>query len=98
MANEIMLTPDELRAQARQIRVYKENQKSVMSRITNLVQTLSAVWKGPAQTAFVQKYMSMQPTYNSFQQAIEEFAMLLEEHADRMEKVDRDMASRISKI
>lgn len=98
MANEIMLTPDELRAQARQIRVYKENQKSVMSRITNLVQTLSAVWKGPAQTAFVQKYMSMQPACNSFQQAIEEFAMLLEEHADRMEKVDRDMASRISKI
>ena len=70
----------------------------MMSRITYLVQTLSAVWKGPAQTAFVQKYMSMQPTYNSFQQAIEEFAMLLEEHADRMEKVDRDMASRISKI
>ena len=98
MANEIMLTPDELRAQARQIRAYKENQKSVMNRITNLVQTLSAVWKGPAQTAFVQKYMSMQPTYNSFQQAIEEFAALLEQHADRMEKVDRDMAGRISKL
>ncbi len=98
MANEIMLTPDELRAQARQIRAYKENQKSVMNRITNLVQTLSAVWKGPAQTAFVQKYMGMQPTYNSFQQAIEEFAALLEQHADRMENVDRDMAARISKL
>ena len=62
MANEIMLTPDELRAQARQIRAYKENQKSVMNRITNLVQTLSVVWKGPAQPAFVQKYMGLQPT------------------------------------
>lgn len=98
MANEILLTPEELRARARQIRSLKESQKSTMNRITNVVQTLSVAWKGSAQTAFVQKYMSMQPTYNSFQQAIEEFAVLMDEHAERMEKVDRDMAGRINRI
>ncbi len=98
MANEILVTPEELREKARQIRNLKENHISTMRRITNLVYGLAPVWSGSAQTAFVQKYTGMQPTYTSFQKAIEEFAVLMEEHADRMEKADRNMALKIRQI
>ena len=98
MANEIMLTPEELRRQARQIRMLENADKNVMWRLTHLVQTLTVAWNSPSQAAFVNKYMSMQPTVDSFHQAIEEFAVLMEKHAERMEKVDQDMASKINKL
>lgn len=98
MANEILLTPEELRGQARQIKALKNADKNTMWNLTRLVQTLTVAWNSPSQEAFVNKYMSMQPTVDSFHQAIEDFAVLMEKHADRMEKVDRDMADRISRL
>lgn len=98
MANEILVTPEQLREKAKEIRALKEGQVGIMRKITNLVYSLSQIWSGAAQTAFVQKYTSMQPTYTSFQNAIEEFAVLMEEHADRMEKADNDMALKIRQI
>lgn len=98
MANEILLTPDELRGKAREIRMLKQNDQKIMWRLTLLVQTLTVAWKSPSQEAFVQKYMSMQPTVDSFHQAIDEFAALMEKHADRMEEVDNNMAGRINRL
>lgn len=98
MANEILVTPEELRMQARQIRALKAADTNIMWRLTMLVRTLTVAWNSPSQAAFVQKYMSMQPTVESFHQAIEEFAVLMDEHADRMEGVDRDMADRIRRL
>lgn len=98
MANEILVTPEELRTKARQIRALKAADVNVMWRLTMLVRNLTVAWNSPSQAAFVAKYMSMQPTVTSFHQAIEEFAKLMEEHADRMERTDRDMADRIRKL
>lgn len=98
MANEIMLTPEEMRRQARQIRMLKNADKNVMWNLTRLVQTLTVAWNSPSQVAFVNKYMSMQPTVDSFHEAIEEFAVLMEKHAERMERVDQNMADRIRKL
>lgn len=98
MAKEILLTPDELRIQAKQIRNLKAADINIMWRMTKLVTYLTVAWQSPAQVTFVQKYMSMQPTVNSFHQALEDFAKLMEEHADRMEGVDRDMVDRIKRL
>lgn len=98
MANEILVTPEGLRAQARRIRAMKEYDRGIMWRITNLVQTLTVAWNSPSQAAFVEKYMGMQPVVENFHQAIEEFAALMDEHADRMEKTDGDLAREINKL
>lgn len=98
MTNEILVTPEELRIKAHQIRALKAADKNIMWRLTMLVKTLTVAWNSPSQMAFVEKYMSMQPTVESFHQAIEEFADLMDEHANRMEETDRGMAGRINKL
>ena len=96
MAKEIMVTPEALRAQARQVRALGDADRNTIRRLTNLVQTLTVAWNGPSQVAFVEKYMSMQPTVESFHKAIEDFAKLMDEHAGRMESTDRNLAIKIS--
>lgn len=98
MANEILVTPEEMRHRAKMIGALEEYDRGIMWRITTLVQTLTVAWNSPSQVAFVEKYMSMQPAVESFHQAVKEFAVLMEEHANRMEKVDQNMAQRIEKL
>lgn len=98
MAKEIMVTPQELRARARELRNYKEAHENVMNRITNLVGSVCTVWRGSAQDAFVAKYMGMKPSYTNFAQALEQHAALMEETADRLEQKDNSLGSRISNI
>lgn len=98
MAKEILLTPSELREQARRIRDLGTSDQNLMRELTNLVIGLSFVWRAQSQETFLLEYMKMQPAVKSFHQAIEEFAKLMEEFADRMEAVDRKMAGQIGRL
>lgn len=89
MADQILVNPSDLTTKSNQIRQYKESHHDIMNKITNLVMTLGEVWQGDAQNAFVSKYLSMQPVYDSFEEALEEFAALMEKVADEMMKTDQ---------
>ena len=88
MADQILVNPSDLTTKSNQVRQYKESHHDIMNKITNLVMTLGEVWQGDAQNAFVSKYLSMQPVYDSFEEALEEFAALMEKVADEMMKTD----------
>ena len=89
MADQILVHPADLTTKSNQVRQYKENHHDIMNKITNLVMTLGEVWQGEAQNAFVSKFLSMQPVYDSFEEVLEEFASLMEKVADEMVKTDR---------
>lgn len=89
MADQILVNPSDLTTKSNQVRQYKESHHDIMNKITNLVMTLGEVWQGDAQNAFVSKYLSMQPVYDSFEEALEEFAALMEKVADEMMKTDQ---------
>lgn len=89
MAEQILVNPSDLTTKSNQVRQYKESHHDIMNKITNLVMTLGEVWQGDAQNAFVSKYLSMQPVYDSFEEALEEFAALMEKVADEMMKTDQ---------
>ena len=89
MADQILVNPSDLTTKSTQVRQYKESHHDIMNKITNLVMTLGEVWQGDAQNAFVSKYLSMQPVYDSFEEALEEFAALMEKVADEMIKTDQ---------
>ena len=89
MADQILVNPSDLTTKSNQVRQYKESHHDFMNKITNLVMTLGEVWQGDAQNAFVSKYLSMQPVYDSFEEALEEFAALMEKVADEMIKTDQ---------
>ena len=89
MADQILVNPSDLTTKSNQVRQYKESHHDIMNKITNLVMTIGEVWQGDAQNAFVSKYLSMQPVYDSFEEALEEFAALMEKVADEMVKTDQ---------
>ncbi len=98
MAREIMLTPEELRISAGDIRKYKNSHEDIMNRMTNLVSSVCTVWRGDAQDAFVAKYMGMKSTFTNFEAALENFAVLIDETANRIEQTDNSLGSRIDGI
>lgn len=97
MASEILVIPEEMRERASKIRACGDADRATMRRLNNLVMTLTVAWDSPSQVAFVEKYMSMQPMVEKFHQAIEEFAILMDEHVTRMESTDNDLAFRINR-
>lgn len=98
MANTILLNPDTLKEQSNQIKQYKEQHKEIMTKMTNLILTIGEVWQGEAQTAFIAKYQSMQPVYDSFEDALGEFADLMQKVAEEMQNADRSGQQIISAI
>lgn len=98
MADQILVNPSDLTTKSNQVRQYKESHHDIMNKITNLVMTLGEVWQGDAQNAFVSKYLSMQPVYDSFEEALEEFSALMEKVADEMMKTDQSGKNIINSI
>ena len=98
MASVILVNPETMKQQSNEIRRYKQDHIDVMTKITNLVMSLGEVWQGEAQTAFVSKYFSMQNVYTSFENALEEFAVLMDKVATEMTNTDKSGKSTISSI
>ena len=90
MAGQILVNPGDLMNKSNQIRSYKENHHDVMTKMTNLVIHMCEVWQGEAQDAFVNKYSSMQQIFDNFEKNLEDFADLMEKIAKEMEKADQD--------
>ena len=98
MASTILVNPATMTEKSNQIRQYKEAHQEVMTKITNLVMNIGEVWQGDAQNAFISKFLSMQPVYDSFENALEEFATLMDKVAEEMKKTDEIGKNMINSI
>lgn len=98
MAQTILMTPETMRTQAAQIRQYAQEHTEIIQRMTNLVLTLDEVWTGEAQKAFLEKYQSMKGRFDSFEEALAAFAVVMEQVANQMEAADQAMKSMINSI
>lgn len=98
MANEILVNSESLREKANSIRKAKQQQKSAVQKINNLVLSVNAVFKGEAQAAFVDKFMQMKPAFSKLETNIEAYAKELEEAAARIEQSDNEFAAKIKSI
>ena len=98
MAQTLLITPETMRTQAEQIRQCAQEHTEVIQRMTNLVLTLDEVWTGNAQKEFIAKYQGMKERFDSFEQALASFAVVMEDTAGRMEAADQAMKSKINSI
>ena len=98
MAKTILANPEDLINKSTQIRQLKNRHNEAMNHITNIVMTIGEVWQGAAQDTFVNKYLSMQPFYDSFEKALEEFAALMENFANEMRTTDQSGKSLIDHV
>lgn len=92
----IQVTPDLLHGKAAELRGIRDDHDQAMARMKNLILGLNEIWKGEAQDAFVQKYQSMESTFNSFSQMVEAYASLMDTTAAGMQEKDESLASTIN--
>lgn len=88
----IQVTPDLLTGKAQELRGLRGQHDEVMAKVRTLILGLNEVWKGDAQTAFVNKYESMQSTFTQFSQMLEDYAMLMDTAANKLQETDASLA------
>ncbi len=92
----IQVTPEELRGKANELRTIKSDHDEAMAKMKTLIMGLNETWKGEAQDAFVAKFESMQPTFTSFSEMVEQYAQLMDTTANSMEETDQSLSSTIN--
>lgn len=84
MAMMSPLSWNPLLEKANELRALKAQHEEVMAMIRSLILGFNAFRTGEAQDAFVAKYESMQPTFNSFSEMLENYAKLMEISAQQL--------------
>lgn len=92
----IQVTPEMLQGKAQEVRGLKSNHDEVMAKLTNLIHALNEQWKGEAQTAFVQKYDSMQQEFKKFSELLEGYAKLMDTSAKELQSTDQALKGQIN--
>lgn len=87
----IQVTPETLRSKAGNVRSYRAEHDETMAKLKNLIYGLNEIWKGDAQTAFLAKYESMQPTFENFSELLEGYAKLMDTAANELEATDQSL-------
>lgn len=92
----IQVTPDMLKSKATELRGYNSQHQEAMNKMRTLITNLNEIWKGDAQTAFLNKYESMQSTFTNFAEMLEDYAKLMDTAAQQMQELDSSLASQMN--
>ena len=84
----IQVTPEMLRGRAGDVRKNRAEHDATIQRLNQIVFGLEDVWKGEAQTAFVERYRSMEATFKNFSEMLEGYAKLMETAANQLQETD----------
>lgn len=97
MAN-LSLSPEELRARARELEKLRQQHLALMKKMRILVLGLSDSWKGEAQEAFEKNFLSRSRTMNELSSTMEKYIDLMETAADKTENVDQTLLRSINRL
>ncbi|MBO5008348.1 MAG: WXG100 family type VII secretion target [Clostridia bacterium] len=84
----IQVTPELLREKSNEVRNLKEENAAVIQKLTALVNGLTEIWQGEAQSAFQSKFESMRSTFTQFEQLLESYAADLSTNASIYEQAE----------
>lgn len=91
----IQVTPELLTSKANELRGLKQEHDDAMAKMRNLIMGINEVWRGEAQDAYIAKYESMQTTFNTFSQMLEEYAKLMDTASQRLQESDQSLRTTI---
>ncbi len=93
MANQIRISPDEMRQKATAYRTEGGNLDSIISQMDTLLGELQNEWEGAASESYAARYEELKPSFVKARELIEEIATSLDSVAATMEQTDSDIAS-----
>ncbi len=95
MANQIRITPDQMRSRAGQYRAEADNVNGVIRKMDSLLQQLQSEWEGAASESYAARYLELKPGFQKAEELIREIATALDSTAKIVEQTDRDIASQL---
>ncbi|MBE6572791.1 MAG: WXG100 family type VII secretion target [Ruminococcaceae bacterium] len=87
----IQVTPELLDSKANELRTLRSQHDEIMNKMSTLISSLSDVWKGDAQQAFVDKYDEMKGTFSNFSDLLEEYAKMMNTAAQKLYDADQSI-------
>ncbi len=94
----LQIMPSAVRDKAQQLETLRQTDMETLKKIRILIMGLEEHWKGQAQEAFVNKYLSQQNNLNEFYNTLEEFITLLNTASDRADNMDNELLSLVNNI
>ena len=93
MANQIRITPDQMRERANQYRNEADTVNGVISSMDNLLSALQSEWEGAASESYAVRYEELKPGFQKAEELIREIASALDSTANIVETTDSDIAA-----
>ena len=93
MANQIRITPDQMRERANQYRVEADTVNGVISKMDALLQQLQSEWEGAASESYAAGYQEVKPGFMKAEELIREIAAALDSTAKIVEETDVNIAN-----
>lgn len=85
---QLTVSPDQLRASARELEKLRQQHLALMKQLRILVMSLSDSWKGEAQEAFTKSFLNKNQTMNDVSTVLAQYAALMQLAADEAEAMD----------
>ena len=93
MANQIRITPDQMRERATQYRGEADVVNGVIGKMDSLLQQLQGEWEGSASESYAARYQELKPSFMKAEELIREIAAALDSTAKIVEETDADIAN-----
>lgn len=93
MANQIRISPEQMRGRAKQYRNEADAVNSVISKMDTLLKELQSEWEGSSSEAYAARYQELKPSFVKAEGLIREIASALDSTANIIEQTDADIAN-----
>ena len=93
MANQIRITPEQMRNRAQEYRVEGEKVQEVIGKMDSLLSALQGEWEGAASEAYAQRFTELRPGFVKAKELIDEIAQALTSTANIVEETDSSIAN-----
>lgn len=94
MSNQIRISPEAMRGRSNEYHQESVAIETVISKMDTLIARLQEEWEGQASHSFEQQYNELKPSFKNMQTLVETIARQLQQTAQAMEDMDKDIASK----
>lgn len=93
MANQIRITPDQMRERANQYRVEADAVNGIINKMDTLLGQLQSEWEGASSESYAARYQELKPGFIRAEELIREIAAALDSTARIVEETDASIAN-----
>ena len=93
MANQIRITPDQMRQRANDYRREADSVNGIINKMDALLQQLQSEWEGSASESYATRYQELKPGFMKAEELIREIATALDSTAKIVEDTDTEIAN-----